>query len=211
MPKNHPSSTSETKPSHAEPMHTVTSGLASDAMARRRMLLKSLGKGSSVIAAAAIPMHTLAATGTLANTANGRRCSISGTMSGVHSQNTVTNICTGYSPSYYCTISNWPNYDSTTRTATNSANGKTFTQYSTFTNLFGGNSTIGYQKLIDIMLKNSGSDEFHWTAALLNSLPGSLATNFPYTSIQVINCYNAADPTRTNGLNFFKQYMETHV
>lgn len=211
MSKNHPTPTPETGTADTESMQTGISSLSSDAMARRRMLLKSLGKGSSVIAAAAIPMHTLAATGTLANTASGKRCTISGTMSGVHSQNTVTAICEGYSPGYYKMISHWPNYNPTTTIATNTANGKTFTQNSTFTFLFGGTSTLGAQSLINIMLNYSSSDEFHWIPALLNSLAASPASNYPYSAKQIIDFYNSPEPARGNALNFFKQYMETHL
>jgi len=61
---------------------SLNSGLSSDALARRRMLLQSLGKGSAVVTAVSVPMHSLAAIGTLSVTANGKRCTISGTMSG---------------------------------------------------------------------------------------------------------------------------------
>lgn len=61
MPKNLHTPMPETETSD-----THSTGLTSDAIARRRMLLKSLGKGSSVIAAAALPMHTLAGISTSA-------------------------------------------------------------------------------------------------------------------------------------------------
>ncbi|MDR7377994.1 hypothetical protein J2X19_002673 [Rhodoferax ferrireducens] len=195
----------ETEQADVEQTTTLNTGLASDAMARRRMLLKSLSKGSSVVAAAAIPMHTLAGTGSLAVTANGKRCTISGTMSGVHSQETIKAVCVGYSPGYYKMISHWPNYNSTTGVATNSVNGKTFTQTTSFSTIFGGGSASG---LLYIMQNNPSSDEFHWIAALLNSLPGSPATNFPYTASEVLNLYTN---NYANALKFFKDYMEVHT
>ncbi|WP_295954242.1 hypothetical protein [Rhodoferax sp.] len=210
MSKNLNISTPETETTDAESMQTGVFGLTSDAMARRRMLLKSLGKGSSVIAAAAIPMHTLAATGTLAKTANGMRCTVSGNQSAIHSQTTVSDVCVGYSPGYYKMVSHWPNYNSTTTLATNSFDTKTFTQNSKFSDVFGGSSSIGSITLIDIMKSYPSSEEFHWIAALLNSLPGSPATNFPYFASKVVGFYLAAEPMRTNALNFFKGYMEVH-
>ena len=195
----------ETEQAETELAAAVDTGLASDAMARRRMLLKSLGKGSSVVAAAAIPMHSLATARTLAITANGMRCSISGTMSAVHSQETTTNVCVGYSPGYYKKIEHWPNYNSTTGIATNTVKGKQFTQTKSFSSIFGAGSNSG---LLDIMVNSPSSDEFHWIAALLNSLPGSPAQNFPYSASQVVNLYST---NYDNALKFFKGYMEVHT
>ena len=194
------------------PEATKPAGLSSDAMARRRMLVKSLGKGSSVIAAAAIPMHTLAATGTLAVTESGtgtaKRCTISGTMSGVHSQETVKDVCIGFHPSYYSTLANWPNYLSTGGgSATNSTGTFSFTEKSKFVEVFGGSSAQGNKQLILIM--GSISDEAHWIAALLNSV-NTKANNFPYSATQVIAFYNSTTQY-SNALNFFKNYMETHL
>ena len=211
MPNNHNISTPATDTADAESMQADILGLAPDAMARRRMLLKSLGKGSSVIAAAAIPMHTLAATGTLAKTANGMRCTVSGNHSAIHSQTTVTNICIGYSPGYYHKVEHWPNYNSTTGIATNSVGSKAFTQNSTFSAVFGGGSTLGSSTLIFIMNNNQNNEAFHWIAALLNSLPGSPASNFPYSAQEVVAFYTSPEPMHTNALNFFKDYMEVHI
>ena len=208
MSKNLPTPTPETETAD---LYSGNSGLAPDALARRRMLLKSLGKGSTVIAAAAIPMHTLASTRSLSLTSSdGKRCTISGTMSGVHSSETITAICTGYSPGYYKTISHWQTYNITTGIATNYVGTKQFTQNSTFTFLFGGTSSIGSKSLIDIMLQNSNTDEFHWIAALLNSLPGSVAVNYPYSPSEVIGFYNSTT-MYSKALTFLKNYMEVHT
>lgn len=193
----------ETERADAEQTTAVNQGLASDAMARRRMLLKSLGKGSSVVAAAAIPMHSLATTRTLAITGNGLRCSISGTMSAVHSHETITNVCVGYSPGYYKMIEHWPNYKS--GNAINTVNSKPFDKDTLFSTIFGGGLATG---LLSIMQNSSNSDEFHWIAALLNSLPGSPASNFPYTASQVVSLYKT---NYVNALKFFKDYMEIHT
>lgn len=177
-------------------------GLSTDAMARRRMLLKSLGKGSTVVAAAAVPMHTLATT----VTSSGKLCSVSGTMSGVHSQVTNRTTCTGKSPGYYMKCDHWPNYNPVSGHATNYVGSKAFTENSTFQSVFGSGSTSG---MLFIMNNNQNTEYFHWIAALLNACGGSLAQNFPYTPQQVVNLYNSAEPTHTNALNFFKQYMES--
>jgi len=210
MPKNHPSSTSETKPSHAEPMHTVTSGLASDAMARRRMLLKSLGKGSSVIAAAAIPMHTLAATGTLAKTINGTRCTVSSMASGVHSKDTTTQTCSGLSSAKFVDPASWPmsTYESKNKTYTVSCPGiSNFTDSSNYFSVFGCGSTDALTK---ILREKSASDEATWVTALLNSivctsgLTSSGVKNYPYTPAEVITMCKA----KPTAVEFFRNNLQ---
>lgn len=178
------------------------SGLSSDAQARRRMLLKSLGKGSTVVAAAAVPMHTLATT----VTSSGQICTVSGVMSGVHSQVTNKAVCFGYSPGYYKMCSHWPNYNPVTGHAINYIGSKTFTDSSTFKSVFGSGST---SSLLNVLNNETNTEYFHWTAALLNACAGSLAKNFPYTPQQVIDLYNTGEPTHTNALNFFKAYLES--
>ena len=185
--------------------------LSATALARRKMLLTSLGKGSAVVAAASVPMHSLAAIGTLSVTASGQRCSISGTMSAVHSNQGSLPPCTGRSPNFYKFVSNWPNYSgSTNPTAMNVVTGGTF-GFSSNTKfkdngLFGSGPAVS---LIDI-LNGVGSDPdaIHWVTALLNGTSGSTAANFPYTAQQVIDFYN--NPARrADALHFFITYMET--
>lgn len=81
--------------------------LSSAALARRHMLLKTLGKGTAVAAAASIPMRTLANTPTLL-TMDGTRCSISGMQSGNNSRmGTTISRCTGKSPGYWHKPEHW--------------------------------------------------------------------------------------------------------
>lgn len=191
-----------------EPEQLAGLGLSTAAVARRRMLLKSLGKGSAVVAAAAVPMQSLAAIGTLSvNSVDGKRCTISGTMSGVHSKETTTALCGGYSPGRYKKIENWPGYSPTNIDPTIFITGGTgsFTKNTSFNALFGAGLTIG---LLTIMNNNANSDEFHWIPALLNGTAGSLAVNFPYTAKQVIDLYQTGGSTRFDALTFFKTYME---
>lgn len=182
--------------------------LQASVMARRRMLLASLGKGSAVIAAVSAPMHSLAA---VSVTANGQRCTISGTMSGVHSRETVTDTCAGMSPGYYKKIEHWPNYSSSSNAkATNSVTGGhgTFNKDTHFSSLFGAGSGDGL--LSCLQDTSSHQEEFHWTAALLNGTSGSIAVNFPYTAQEVIDLYKAGGNIRSDAYAFFKGYMETH-
>lgn len=193
-----------TAPSESAALDETTlthSRLSTDALARRRMLLKSLGKGSTVIAAAVIPMHTLATT----VTTTGKLCTVSGTMSGVHSQVTNKIICTGKSPGYYHIYSHWPNYNVVSQTATNNVGNITFTGASSFASVFGSGSSSG---MLYIMNNDQNTEYFHWIAALLNAISSSQAQNFPYTAQQVIDLFKSAEPMHTNALNFFKNYLE---
>ena len=186
--------------------------LSATALARRKMILTSLGKGSAVVAAASVPMHSLAAIGTLSVTASGQRCSISGTMSAVHSNQGSLPPCTGRKPSFYSSVANWPNYSSANPNAMNTVTGGTggFKSNTLFKILFGSGPNVS---LLSILNGGGGNDldAIHWVTALLNGTSGSAAgdnTNFPYTAQQVIDLYN--NPARrTNALNFFITYMET--
>lgn len=212
MSENFNHSSSETIPAQEASLRSAKAGLSSEAMARRHMLIKSLGKGSAVVAAAAVPMHSLASTGTLAVTANGQRCTISGTMSGVHSRETITAVCAGMSPGYYKTLSHWPNYNASSNpTANNAVTGGvgTFNKDTTFASLFGSGSNLGLLETINAT--NTYQVEFHWIAALLNGTAGSSAQNFPYTAAEVIALYVADAGMGKNGpgWKFFSGYMET--
>jgi hypothetical protein len=185
---------------------SLNSGLSSDALARRRMLLKSVGKGATVMTAASVPMHSLASIRTITNIGkNGAPkvgCGISGMMSGVHSQEpSTTATCSGYSPGRYKKIENWPQ-------SCNTDYGS-FNKDTKFLSLFGGGLDKG---LLAIMNENSSSDEFHWITALLNGCGGVPTTfNFPYTGTDVIKFYKGQGVyTAAKALEFFKTYMEIH-
>ena len=164
-----------------------------NALARRRMLLASLGRGSAVVAAAALPLKALAATPTVTSI-NGIglgapvRCTISGAQSGVHSKETITATCAGLKPISYDVTTAWPG--GVIKTA----------QFST---VFGG-SVSG--TLISI-IKAPVSDNAYWIAAFLNAQTGSLARNFPYTPPEVVALFNG--PRKLAALAFFKTYMST--
>jgi hypothetical protein len=189
--------------------------LSAQALARRKMLLTSLGKSAAVIGAVAVPMQSLAAIGSLSLTADGKRCTISGAMSAVHSNQAPLPLCSGRRPSYYSTVTNWPNYNASTNPLamngiTGSGGTVTFNKDTKFNSigLFGSGSTLS---LIELLMTSPNSDFGHWATALLNGTLGSVAggnTNFPYTAQEVINLYN--NPAKqADALNFFKNYMET--
>jgi hypothetical protein len=176
-------------------------------IARRRMLLTSLGKGSAVVAAAAVPMQSLADIGALALTADGKRCTISGNMSAAHSTGNPTAICTGKKYTYYQTLANWPTYNAQAAQNTPKTNiidgSLTFNETTPFRSLFGGGPT-------DSLLTCLATDNnrAHWTAALLNGITGA-STNFPYSAEQVIGLYRAGGDKKAQALAFFKNFMET--
>jgi len=181
-------------------------------LARRRMLLASLGKGSAVVAAVAAPIQSLAAIGTLANTADGKRCTISGNMSAAHSTGNNLPTCAGWSPGYYKTLSHWPKYDAgNTPKAVNAINGGSgsFNETTPFSTLFGGGSSDSL--LTCLVDTNTHQEEFHWTAALLNGTVGSPAQNYPYTAQQIIDLYKAGGDTRIKAYAFLIDFMETHT
>src|SRR5437762_14094568 len=80
-------------------------GDANHVMSRRRVLLKGIGKGSAILAAAA-PIKTLASTPSV--TANGQICTISGVQSGAHSRATNLPTCAGKNTTFYSNLANWP-------------------------------------------------------------------------------------------------------
>jgi hypothetical protein len=186
------------------------------AVDRRRMLLKGVGKGAAVLAAAA-PIKTLAGQNLL--TFDGKhQCSVSGMQSGVHSAIPAsTPICGGYSPGWWGQADDgrhhgsWSNPDATPkprRAWPSLPNGWTYNTPCKY--VFNRRSLPGNPSLFQVMNPPdyANTDEFHWICAWLNALSHSF--NFPYTGQQVIDLYNS--PTEYhNALTFFKTYMETHA
>lgn len=184
--------------------------LSTEALARRSLLLKGLGRGS-VVLAATVPLQTLAGQSLL--TFDGKhQCSVSGMHSGVHSATpTNTPICGGYSPGWWG--------------QSQTVNGKTVPKrdwpivYTTkckriFTRSSLVNDDGTLPSLFQIVepkesiSKFSNTDEFHWVCAYLNALSHSF--NFPYTGQQVIDFYNTPS-SYADALAFFTTYMETHT
>lgn len=183
--------------------------LSSMAVARRRALLRGVGKGAAVLAATA-PLQTLAGQSLL--TFDGKhQCSVSGQHSGVHSATpTNTARCSGYSPDYWGQPATNGNGSGPLRTWPTDYKQK-------FINIFtqsGFNNSI---TLFDVM-RNDGQfinrDERHWLCAYLNAL-ASVASglSFPYSAAQVLAYYNTGvgSTVYLDALKFFTDYMETRT
>lgn len=190
---------------------TPNVGLSHDALARRRMLLKSLGKGVSVASVAAVPMHTLAAITTLPGT--NFQCTLSGQQSVVHSGQTSAGPCGGYSHGWYKQKAHWPNYVSGTDNAINLVSGSnsslSFDMNTPFSTLFGGGSGLGLFACINE--NPQPQPEVHWICALLNATPGPTTPSrtglsFPYTAAEVIAFYQGAQSAAA--LTFFTNYLD---
>lgn len=80
--------------------------LSSAAVARRRMLLKGLGKSGAVLVGS-VSIQTLASATNLV-TEDGKKCNISGQHSAVHSKSTDTQTCGGHKCVTYKDHSTWP-------------------------------------------------------------------------------------------------------
>src|SRR5437762_2554474 len=172
-------------------------GDADHVMSRRRVLLKGIGKGSAILAAAA-PIKTLASTPSV--TANGQICTISGVQSGAHSPATNLPTCAGKKARFYSTIANWPNGDTTYPIDA----AHSFSKVTKFNALFGGGST---SNLMNILKDSSVPPEAHWIAALLNGIKAPAGYVFPYSAQEVLALY--AGPQQAAALVFFQGFMET--
>ena len=184
------------------PIDSLSSvGSSASAVARRRTLLASLGKGSAALALV-VPIQTLAVTTILDGT---KLCTVSGVQSlvGSHPLGTRT-ICQGNTPTYFRPLANWPGVSSSSPPRkTNTVDGIQFTQVDTFTFVFGsGSSTL----LKDILSSQSASDEAVWVTALLNALKNTY--NFPYTPSQVRAFYTGGGTLKDQALAFFRGYMQ---
>ena len=176
-----------------------TECLSSVAVARRRVLLKGVGKGAAVLAAT-VPIQTLASQSVLTTPGLGtqqHQCTISGMHSGVHSATTTTTVCGGFSINHWALLdkSLWPGGPTTFNTI--------------WSDVFGNTGNYPTQKLSAILKNNSGTPEAHWISAWLNaryeeSHVGAL--HFPYTSAQVVDLFKT-NPN-SDALTFFTTYLE---
>jgi len=189
----------------------VSGHLSPQALQRRSALLRGLGKGSAVIAAA-VPIQTLAVP-----RLTERLCTVSGVQSNVGSGRTAltTATCIGFSPTHYKSTANWPNVTgSLPNTPKFAVSGKTVRKAATFASIFGGGSG---NTLMDILNGVSGTnpDEKVWVAALLNGQ--KMPMNYPtqYTAAKVIQLYLDNTPTKggsstvsNDAFFFFKEYLQ---
>jgi hypothetical protein len=167
--------------------------LDDQAAARRRLLLKSLGKGTAVVAAAS-PLASFAAP---TMTTNGTMCSVSGFKSSLASRTPGSPLpCGGYGPRRFYTVSsggtpaaaNWPTL------AYPAPSGATGPDSLTFRDLFGG--TAPTTRVLDILATNSPPDlalfiAAFFTAALAGqggAMPSGRVA-LPYTTADVVQQY----------------------
>lgn len=184
------------------PQPIASDGSAAPAqVSRRRALLKGLGKGTAVLAAA-VPIRTLATTTV---TADKHLCSVSGSMSGVRSITTGMATCGGRKFSSYKPVPSWPTNGSGQEVVNNGTTDILRTT-GTFAGVFGGGSTTTLATLFGAAVTDAtATDEAHWIVALLNAKTAAI---FPYTALEILAQYNAGGATRTNALAFYKTHME---
>lgn len=204
----------KTKSTDQGEVETAAQALSPQAVARRHLLLKGLGRGSAVLAAT-VPIQTLAGQSLL--TFDGKhQCSISGMQSGVHSATpTNTPTCGGYSPGWWGQTTTNSKGQLVPRRPWPISNPN-----APCVNTFGAcklrNPDGSQASLFDVMSPKAGgkfsnTDEFHWICAWLNALSHSF--NFPYSGDDVLKFYNAGSGSTVyqNALTFFKTYMENHA
>ena len=187
--------------------------LSSDALARRRMLLKSLSKGSAVVAATALPIHSLAAPVTI-STSDNMQCAVSGMGSAIHSNVVATGTCKGSGPLVYADPKKWPGYNPKNERFT--VGSQTYGSTVRFRAVFGGNNRA---TLRDIMegIDGVNSDRV-WIAAWLNAGAGfekpngRTAKNFPYSPTEVVARYkntSAGPEGNSQSFDFFTKYLQS--
>ena len=176
-------------------------------LARRRVLLKALGKGSAVIAAA-VPLQTLATSTVLTN--SGHLCAQSGAISTVRSVTAGIPKCSGYGHVTYCDKSKWPGATSSGGVWSASANcgGKTVHTGSTckFSDVFGsGTSMSCYELLCDTSA--TYAQEKVWVSALLNAkkFETTASLNYPYTCSEVLGHFVGANKAGYH--DFYKVHL----
>lgn len=189
--------------------------LTLDSVARRRLLLKNIGKGAAALAAT-VPVQTLAQ-GTALLTADGRRCSVSGMQSGVHSQSPdSSSICGGYSPGWWQQNSHkkakhWPS-----NVNPDAPYNAVFT-HDSVADITNSNGTTRVPTLWEVM-HDAGSagyrntDLWHWIGAWLNGFDQTVF-NFPYNHAEILSFYNlpTSDINRVKALELIKVFLETHT
>lgn len=204
--------TKNTELMHQEKSQTPSS----PTLARRHMLLKSLGKGSAVLAAS-VPIQTLAQSSVLL-TPNGLRCSVSGMQSSVHSNPTAGTTCGGYSPGW------WGQADTVTQ------NGQTLrvprrswapvnpdaSVTGTFTQTGTDDPGVDFsgKTLFNVMDEPAfaSTKTRHWIGAYLNGYYQS-ANHFPYTAEEILSFYDLAsnDANRAAAYTLITTYLENHA
>lgn len=185
-------------PGEGQPAAEANEAQAPQSVARRRALLKGLGKGGAALAAVA-PIQSFA----VPKLNDGRVCSLSGLQSGVtsHTPSSAT-VCQGWPPAHFVAVSkfqeafDWPA----------GVGGVDAAATLTFADIFRGSDT---RFVIDILRGRppvmSGDDEKrYWIAAYFNAWITS--NNFAYSPGAVISQYQNTAKAG-DYLNFYMTYM----
>lgn len=192
--------------------------------ARRKAILKGLGK-TAAIAGAAAPLSSLAGARLRFDKAGqNMHCSVSGQMS-VLMSGAVTSIpvCMGLLPSKYRYVNgggnptawngqqnniakaNWPEWPGTTNAFVTGINGTAFTPAATFAQVFGSGSSTK----IGLLVEGQGlADEAQWVAALLNAQ--RFPAKFPHTNAEVIAQYGDVS-RRASALALYQTYVNKYT
>lgn len=187
----------------AEPLLNASS--PADEGSRRRLLLKNLGKGAALLAAAK-PIQSLAQ-GSALLTTDGRRCSVSGMQSGVHSRQPDSyDVCGGYSPGWWQQNPNdpakrWP--------AGFAEKPYTYAFPTMSLPYYNGHPPTLWEVMSDS--GNQGyrnTPEWHWIGAWLNGIERK--HNFPYTSFEIRELYENVN-TREDAYTLITTYLENHT
>lgn len=190
-------------------------------IARRKAILKALGR-TAAVAGAVSPLSSLAAA-RLRYESNGKsyNCSVSGNMSVLHSASTEsTPVCSGKRLSEYqsrlvsgnrnagdTSAANWPAWPNKLLNSVSTAviytgsgfSGTAYNPTAMFNQIFGGSDARKIGEMV-----NDNVPDAHWVIALLNA--NRFPTTFPHTAEQVIAQY--ADPAkRAVALSFYSQHV----
>lgn len=188
----------------------TAAGISADALRRRRLLLRGVGKGAA-LASVVVPIQSLANPSLTV-----RLCTVSGVQSNVGSGRTggTTATCQGFAPGHFADLKNWPGYSAgPPERIAFQVGGSNFTERSRFNanGLFGSGSN---SRLIEIFAQNYQVEpDKVWAAALLTAvkkgalgLAGSGAMSqplyFPYTATEVLGLYNS--PRKADAEAFFR-------
>ncbi|HEY8907008.1 MAG TPA: hypothetical protein VIM63_13315 [Rhodoferax sp.] len=184
-----------------------------DALARRRMLIKGLTKGSAVLAAS-IPLQSLAQS-TVLLTNNNLRCSVSGMQSSVHSKIPEgATTCGGYSPGWWGQVENGSDPRKPRRSW--GPVSPTAICTATFTKTGTDDQSVDFanKTLFNVMDKPgfANTKTRHWIGAYLNGYQQWL-NSFPYSGAEILSFYNLpdSDSKRAAAYTLITTYLETHA
>jgi|SRR6218665_3601290 len=184
--------------------------LSSEAVARRRLLLRGVGSGAAAVAALT-PVRALATNSgstvyVCASKTTGKDliCTLSGVDSAAHSfgPNITKVVAGGKKVSYWGDCKN----TGSSKTPVYAPNNSWPIDYKIVAKdaLPNCSAAMSNKTLLEIMRANQSTEEAHWIGAYLNA--AKFPAMFPYTPQQVLDLYNGNQ--RSKALTFFVTYLE---